>query len=73
MQKVHNDEYQRGLASIVYKFFDKKYVTHTNKSAVISTHSRKGIDFGAAPDKVPEKKQLAALNKQPIFEKVPER
>ena len=26
------DGYQRGLASMIYKFFDKKYALHTDKS-----------------------------------------
>ena len=62
------DGYQRGLASMVYNFFDKKSAMHANKSAAAkyvnksATHTEKGINL--------ENWQSAEELRKPIIRKL---
>ena len=53
------DGYQRGLASVVYKFFDKKSASLADKS----------VSSGAIKNEIISKKELAEELRKPIIKK----
>ena len=61
------DGYQRGLASVVYKFFDKKYALPTDKSTEGS--GAKHVNTKLAP----QNQQLAKEHHKPIIKKFEKR
>ena len=56
------DGYQRGLASMIYKFFDKKYALHTDKSV-----SGSGIANNNNNNNIKQNLQLAKELHKPII------
>ena len=58
-KKLKNDEYQRGLASMIYKCFDKKSASLTDKSA----------KAGDVNNEVKQNEQIAEQLQKPIIKK----